>query len=260
MFDDWLDDATPADLEALAQSLLDNRIPTLSTGAAIQLAGFGQGAVRFLQHLVGTDPKVVAWTLQRLARERRKADDRYAQVAQLVWSGAADDGEAIRDTRVVLDDLFRRAEQSVLLATYVIYDGRSVFRSLFDRLRQLPNLHLDFYVNLPATTGREEHEGDDVDAYLSTFCRLHWPGELPLPNLYYDPETRRLGVERTSLHAKCVVVDERWAFVTSANFTEAAQERNIETGVLLDHPKLAQALTSRFRALREAGIIRPMRG
>jgi phosphatidylserine/phosphatidylglycerophosphate/cardiolipin synthase-like enzyme len=61
-----------------------------------------------------------------------------------------------------------------------------------------------------------------------------------------------------SLHAKCVVVDERWAFVTSANFTEAAQERNIEAGVLLDHPKLAEALAARFRALREGGRLHRM--
>jgi phosphatidylserine/phosphatidylglycerophosphate/cardiolipin synthase-like enzyme len=60
------------------------------------------------------------------------------------------------------------------------------------------------------------------------------------------------------LHAKCVVVDERWAFVTSANFTEAAQERNIEAGVLLDHPKLAEALVARFQALREGGWLQRM--
>ena len=51
-----------------------------------------------------------------------------------------------------------------------------------------------------------------------------------------------------------------WAFVTSANFTEAAQERNIEAGVLLDHAKLAGALAARFRALRDAGRMRRMDG
>jgi phosphatidylserine/phosphatidylglycerophosphate/cardiolipin synthase-like enzyme len=127
-------------------------------------------------------------------------------------------------------------------------------------LNHQPDLQLDFYVNLPATTGREEHEKADVDEFLVSFSRQHWPAELPLPNIYYDPETRKLGPARTSLHAKCVVVDERWAFVTSANFTAAAQERNIETGVLLDHPKLAQALSVRFRALRESGMLKPMIG
>jgi phosphatidylserine/phosphatidylglycerophosphate/cardiolipin synthase-like enzyme len=77
-----------------------------------------------------------------------------------------------------------------------------------------------------------------------------------LPAIYYDPEGRKLGSKRTKLHAKCVVVDRRWAFVTSANFTEAAQERNIEAGVLLDQPRLAASLVERFAALRDAGVLR----
>ena len=96
-------------------------------------------------------------------------------------------------------------------------------------------------------------------AYLATFARDHWPSDVPLPAIYYDPAGRKLGAKRTKLHAKCVVVDEEIAFVTSANFTEAAQERNIEAGVLLDHPRLAAALAARFDALRDAGVLRRMR-
>ena len=36
------------------------------------------------------------------------------------------------------------------------------------------------------------------------------------------------GPKRASLHAKVVVADERIAFISSANFTEAAQVRNME--------------------------------
>jgi phosphatidylserine/phosphatidylglycerophosphate/cardiolipin synthase-like enzyme len=82
---------------------------------------------------------------------------------------------------------------------------------------------------------------------------------VPLPSIYYDPEARKLGAKRTKLHAKCVVIDEQFAFVTSANFTEAAQERNIETGVLLEHRAIAEALVERFRRLRETGTLRQMR-
>lgn len=44
------------------------------------------------------------------------------------------------------------------------------------------------------------------------------------------------------MHAKCVVTDETAAFLTSANFTEAAQERNIEVGLLSREPRIAAAL------------------
>ena len=41
-------------------------------------------------------------------------------------------------------------------------------------------------------------------------------------------------------------------------FTEAAQERNIEVGVVLDHPRIAQSLVARFEALREKRVFRRM--
>jgi len=257
-FDDWLDEATAADLDSLAQVLLDGRVTGGASVAAIQNAGFGQGTVALLGGLEGSSPKTVAWMLRRLARERRAADDRYAKEAQLVWSGDAHDDEAIRDTRVVLDDMFRRAERHVLIATYVIYDGLAIFKGLVERMRANPDLEVDLYVNLFSKSGTTDEERQDVSDYLDNFRRQHWPSDLRLPTIYYDPETRKLGHDRYSLHAKCAVVDDRWAFVTSANFTEAAQERNIEVGVVLDHPGIAQSLVARFEALREKRVFRRM--
>ncbi len=257
-FDAWLEEATAADLDALAQCLADGRIPSAGSAGSIQLAGFSTGAVRFLQGLEETKPKVIAWTLRRLARERREADDRYANVARLVWSGASDDDEAIRDTRVVLDDLFRRAQRHVLVSTFVVYDGLAVFRALAEQVQRVPGLQVDLFVNLTSKTGLAEDEPEDVRQFLARFTRSQWPPGVALPAIYYDPETRKLGEERTSLHAKCVIVDERWAFVTSANFTEAAQERNIEAGVLLDQPALAAALVRRFEGLRNNGVVKRM--
>ena len=54
---------------------------------------------------------------------------------------------------------------------------------------------------------------------------------------------------RAVLHAKCVVVDQRYALVTSANFTPNAQLRNIELGVLLDAPTLAGQIVGQFEGL-----------
>jgi phosphatidylserine/phosphatidylglycerophosphate/cardiolipin synthase-like enzyme len=59
------------------------------------------------------------------------------------------------------------------------------------------------------------------------------------------------------LHAKCIVVDDRKAFVTSANLTTAAQERNIEAGLLVEDAGLAQSLRMQFETLVGAGILKP---
>lgn len=256
--DAWLDSANPADVEALAQALLDGRIGAPFSTGAIQLAGFAEGAARLLSGLRGSDPRVVAWMLRRLSRERSRADDRHASLASLVWSGASEGEEATRDTKVVLDGLFSRAESHVLISTFVVYDGMSVFARLIERLRVRPEIEVELYVNLSSESSRDEDEAADAARFVETFARRHWPSGVPLPAIYYDPETRKHGAKRATLHAKCVVVDRRWAFVTSANFTEAAQERNIEAGVLLDHPRLAETLAGRFGALRKSGRLKRM--
>jgi phosphatidylserine/phosphatidylglycerophosphate/cardiolipin synthase-like enzyme len=258
--DSWLDGANVADLEALARALLAARIGADFATGSIQLAGFGADTARFLHGFRGTEPRVVAWMLHRLARERARADSRYAGVASLVWSGASEGEESTRDTRVVLDGIFERAERHVLIATYVVYEGTSVFARLAERLRQRPEIDVEVYLNLKRERDDDPEESDDEHAarFVRSFRNKHWPADLALPAMYYDPEARKQAGKRVAMHAKCVVVDWRWAFVTSANFTEAAQERNIEAGVLLDHPKIAEALAARFRALRESGRLRRM--
>lgn len=44
------------------------------------------------------------------------------------------------------------------------------------------------------------------------------------------------------------MVDGRWVFVTSANFTDRGQTRNVEVGVLLEDARLAAVLEAQFVA------------
>ncbi|HQX53463.1 MAG TPA: phospholipase D-like domain-containing protein, partial [Planctomycetaceae bacterium] len=68
--------------------------------------------------------------------------------------------------------------------------------------------------------------------YAQDFRERHWPWT-PFPEVYYDPRALETDSKvRASLHAKIVAVDRRKIFITSANFTEAAQQRNIEMGLL----------------------------
>jgi phosphatidylserine/phosphatidylglycerophosphate/cardiolipin synthase-like enzyme len=83
-----------------------------------------------------------------------------------------------------------------------------------------------------------------------------WPGTR-LPEVFYDPRSLETeGNKRAVLHAKAVVVDARWTLLTSANFTEAAHERNIEAGVVVDDVQLATRVTRQFDQFVEAGILR----
>jgi len=57
------------------------------------------------------------------------------------------------------------------------------------------------------------------------------------------------------MHAKAIVVDNLRVFVTPANFTEAAHDRNIECGVLMQSASMASALTRQFESLIAAGLL-----
>lgn len=66
---------------------------------------------------------------------------------------------------------------------------------------------------------------------------------------------------RAVLHARCVI-DSKRSLMTSANSTEAAHERNIEAGAIVDDPALASALERRFTSLVTAQVRKrlPVRG
>jgi phosphatidylserine/phosphatidylglycerophosphate/cardiolipin synthase-like enzyme len=108
-------------------------------------------------------------------------------------------------------------------------------------------------VNLVCLDDDAAHVRREID----TFLIANWPFGAPILRLYYDPRT----VEPTStasLHAKCIVVDDRRALVTSANFTSRGQERNVEVGVLVESEKFARELFHQWRNAAEAGVfVRP---
>jgi len=60
------------------------------------------------------------------------------------------------------------------------------------------------------------------------------------------------------LHAKAVVTDEEAVFVTSANLTEAALDRNFELGLLVRDRSLAASVASHFRTLIDRKLLSPL--
>ncbi len=90
-------------------------------------------------------------------------------------------------------------------------------------------------------------------------CDDVWPGKR-LPEVFYDPRSLETdGHKRAVLHAKAVVVDGRFTLLTSANFTEAAQERNIEAGVVIEDARLAKRVERQFFHFVDAGILKKLK-
>ena len=163
-----------------------------------------------------------------------------------------------RDTAVVVREMFQAARESVLVAGYAVYQGRVVFKALAERMDQNPHLDVQMYLDIQRPQHDHSSPSDLVRRFSERFARHEWPGQR-FPKLFYDP--RSLETEtarRASLHAKCVVVDQEVAFVSSANFTEAAQTKNIEVGILLRSSAFARRLAEHFEILASAHAVKPV--
>jgi phosphatidylserine/phosphatidylglycerophosphate/cardiolipin synthase-like enzyme len=246
-------------LRALADALQTGRLPTYEPAAVARCVPLAEAtrAAESLAHgkALGLTAPQLAYTLRLLARER-EARRAARDDIELVWTGPAAGVGQSRDTQVVVRELFASATRSVLIASYRIYQWAEVFGSLAAQMDARPDLTVRMYLHVdPPDAGESEAA---VLARFGREFRERWPAKR-LPEVFYDPRTlREEPTGRASLHAKCVVVDGRRVLVTSANFTQAAQLRNIEVGVVLDDVTLAEGLAAQFENLTVRGALVPV--
>ena len=201
----------------------------------------------------------LALLVETMAAEREAARPEGGDLVDLVWSGPEAPGTASRDTGVVVRELFRSARSEVLLAGFAIYKGKSIFATLAERMETVPELRVRMFLEIHKGFHDTTLPGELTQRFAHKFKAEDWPQGKRLPEVYYDPRSLEPVKEKRSvLHAKCIVVDRAKAFVSSANFTEAAQARNIEVGVLISSPDFAQHLASHFDQLVSCGALQPL--
>jgi phosphatidylserine/phosphatidylglycerophosphate/cardiolipin synthase-like enzyme len=207
----------------------------------------------------GMQPAHIAECLQLLAAER-EANQQTVDRLQLVWTGPDVPGSISRDTGVVVKELFTSARRSVLLSTFTVRRGRDVFAPLAEAVDRNPTLQVRLAVNVGRDGEFSRPEYQILTRFAEQFWQNHWPWP-SRPCVYYDPRALSTdGAMCASLHAKCMVIDDEIAFVTSANFTEWAQERNLEAGVLVRDESFARSLRNQFDALIAASRLRLLPG
>ena len=169
-----------------------------------------------------------------------------ASSVELVWTGPATGLVPIRHTAQVLTGLIDDARDRLFLVSFVAYHVGGVV----DALRRAIERDVQVHMLLEQS---KEHGGNvtvDSTAMLQQ--------NLPRAQLYEWDKSNREAFLTASVHAKCAVADSSAAFVTSANLSDAAMERNMELGVLLrggvvpgliDRHLTAQVTTKQLRLL-----------
>ena len=262
------DPVTAARLEPLLRlpvSVLKSLAASLSDGLLSE-----EITQRGVEQAAGTDAGAVAGLLRELAAGGFSTHHLAAVVAgiaaaldrtpkptslfDLVLSGPDLPGVPTADTAAVMHSMITSATREILLVGYAIYNGKRLFEPLARRMEEIPGLEVTFCLDIPRQYNDPTTPDEVVARFQREFRVKHWPWDR-LPRLFYDPRSLLSGDKRASLHAKCVVVDRARAFVTSANFTDAAQRRNIEAGVDLRHRPTAERIADYFRGLQAMGLL-----
>jgi PLD-like domain len=249
--------------EAIASSRL--RLPcqpiTLSSYVPTLLIKIIQSELNRLQ-AEGMKVEHIAYMLQLLANERRQTQNQHDAI-DLVWTGEEVLGSESRDTYVVVQELFRSATKNVLISSYALDTGSKsykLFQPLVEQMEQYPGLSVRMFLNIKRPHRSTDSNATILRQFAETFRNQVWPGKR-LPEVLYDPRSlEKTPGPKACLHAKCIVIDSEKLFITSANFTEAAHQRNIEAGILVSDKVAAKAMQSQFEMLANRKILQRLPG
>lgn len=205
----------------------------------------------------GLGPAAIAWGAGALAEERAAWRARWSGV-ELTWTGPQEVATDTRDTGAVARQLFASAERSLLVSTYALdvgAKGAPLLEVLRSRMAAQPALQVRFYIHLARAFGDER----PAELLLSEHGRRLRAEVFPWERAPRVLTDRRAlapgGGPRASLHAKVIVRDDAETLITSANLTEAAQERNVEAGVRIEDRIFARRVTEQFDQLEQQGLL-----
>jgi phosphatidylserine/phosphatidylglycerophosphate/cardiolipin synthase-like enzyme len=154
---------------------------------------------------------------------------------ELVWTGPAPNGTATRRTEQVMLEVIRAAKERLFLTSFVAYKVDTIVTEL----NQATHRGVDVRILLESAQGNGGTLSiDSIPVMKKNLPRVS----------FFSWQERSGEFAGGSMHAKVAVADSHLAFITSANLTGHAMQRNIEAGVLLrggSHPKrLAEYLNA----------------
>jgi hypothetical protein len=261
---------TEQDLLALVGALDRGDVRAPMNETSLQANGFGHLVEALRPHLrLGLEGLRAIVEVVLAERAHRKSPR-----LTLVWSGDDPGISHSRHTRVVLPELFARAREHVLIAGYSIDHAAELFAPLHqtmadhgatadlfvdvgqleERLRQAARHDGQSWALLSAPLAVAQGNVAWGRAVVALFFRLMWTFGDPRPVVYFDPRTADRHVA-VSMHAKCVVIDHEYTLITSANFTDRGQTRNIEAGVAIEDRGFAASLERQWFNLVDAGVV-----
>lgn len=235
---------SPAKVRTVASALRGlanpSAAPTVNTLADTPAARAAVGRVIAAWGQVQASSDEVAGMLLGAAEARHRVEGELS--VELVWTGPTTRFVPTRRTDQVLLDLIAGATKDLFLVSFVAYDVSSVVAALNDAA----NRGVRIRILLEASMSHGGTLTYDPAAMMRSRVA---PAELftwkSKPEAFIDGK----------VHAKVAVVDGERAFITSANLTGHALEKNMEAGVLIHGGPVPRTLSDHLQALIDVGIL-----
>ncbi|WP_271611554.1 DISARM system phospholipase D-like protein DrmC [Bradyrhizobium sp. CCBAU 21360] len=169
-------------------------------------------------------------------------DAKAEQELELVWTGPAGPSIATRRTDQALLEVIDAATGRLFVTSFVAYKVPSIVRAFEEAVRR--------GVRLSMLLEPAESVGGNISIDVIGKMKAALPGARILT--WINKEPKFVG---GSVHAKIAVADETICFVSSANLTGHAMERNMEAGILIKGGNIPIDLQRHLEALEAANVI-----
>jgi cardiolipin synthase len=161
---------------------------------------------------------------------------------ELVWTGPKTPYVPTRRTEQVLLQLIGGAKNHIFLTSFVVHELPSILLALQEAMNR--------GVKVQMLLESSKNEGGSLSIDIIGKMRE----VLPTAEIYAWKKKDGPFAEG-KVHAKIVVSDGREAFVTSANLTKYALEKNIEAGVLIHGGPLPEELAMHLEYLIKTKVV-----
>jgi phosphatidylserine/phosphatidylglycerophosphate/cardiolipin synthase-like enzyme len=239
----------PDRIVALCSALGSTRPPNiLATVTGALGASFPPRLLEALRAALAKRPQTTPAELSSLFRAASTTASLAAGASSVewVWTGPATGLVPIRHTAQVLTGLIDEARERLFLVSFVAYNVHVVIDALKRATERGVRVSLLFE--------SPQEQGGNVTVDSPSMLK----SKLPRARFYEWDKTASNVPPTASVHAKCAVADGSLAFVTSANLSDAAMERNIELGILVRGGTVPRQLDMHLEALITTRQLTPL--
>ncbi|QBH19204.1 phospholipase [Alcaligenes faecalis] len=167
------------------------------------------------------------------------------QSIELVWTGPTTPFVSARRTEQALLQVINSAEHSLFITSFVAYDVSTLVNAL--------NAASDRGVAISMLLELSQEHGGSI-----TFDAIGKMRTLVPAARLYAWSNKAAPFSDGRVHAKVAIADRRMCFITSANLTGHAMEKNMEAGVLISGGDIPTLLDRHLSALIGTRVVSPI--